>query len=81
MSEHKAHVAAYLRAAGGTLGGLSLARTPGLLSGFLQLTGNLARMHLLAARMPYRQIVQLYTLVFCTVEVLSSVFACPDDLL
>ena len=69
MAEFKARVTSYLRRTGAQLSHLTLSRTPGLLAGFLALTGNLARLHLLAARMPYRQIVQLYTLVYCTVEV------------
>jgi hypothetical protein len=69
MAEFKARVTTFLRRAGEQLARLTLARTPGALGAFIDLTGNLLRMHLLAGRAPYRQIMQLYTLAFCTVEV------------
>lgn len=69
MSEIKGELMDFLRQHGQLCLALTVQQTPGLLAGFMELTGNAVRMHLLARHMPYKQIIQLYTLVYATVEV------------
>jgi hypothetical protein len=69
MNDFKGRLSAFLRQHGTMCSLLCASHTPGLLAAFLQLTGNVVRMHLLAPQLPFKQIIQLYTLVYATVEV------------
>ena len=69
MSDFKTRLTVFLQEHGELTSALTVKYTPGLLSQFVELTGNTVRMHLLARHMPYKQIIQLYTLVYATVEV------------
>lgn len=82
MSELKSRLTAYLRQHGQLASAFSVQRTPGLLGDFIELTGNAVRMHLLARHMPYKHIIQLYALVYNTVEVRRSalMFCCRFNL-
>ncbi|BDA47654.1 probable Nck-associated protein 1 at N-terminal half [Coccomyxa sp. Obi] len=68
MSEFKEGLMAFLRQHGQISLALTVQQTPGLLAAFMEVTSNAVRMHLLARHMPYKQIIQLYTLVYATVE-------------
>ena len=82
MSDFKTRLTAFLQQHGQLTSALTVQHTPGLLAQFVELTGNTVRMHLLARHMPYKQIIQLYTLVYATVEVgpispMRYLFVCP----
>ena len=72
MSEFKEGLMVFLSQHGQFSLALTVQQTPGLLAAFMEVTSNALRMHLLARHMPYKQIIQLYTLVYATVEVRSS---------
>ncbi len=69
MRDFNSSVTAFLHQHGQLASALTVQRTPGLLAEFVELTGNTVRMHLLARHIPYKQIIQLYTLAYATVEV------------
>ena len=71
MSDLKGELMDFLRQHGQFSSALTVQQTPGLLAAFMEVTSNAVRMHLLARHMPFKQIIQLYTLVYATVEVRS----------
>ena len=71
MSDFKGELMDFLRQHGQFSSALTVQQTPGLLAAFMEVTSNAVRMHLLARHMPFKQIIQLYTLVYATVEVRS----------
>ncbi len=70
INDFKGKAAAFCRQHGAQCSFLCISHTPELLQAFMGLTNNLVRLHLLARHLPYKRIIQLYTLVYATVEVL-----------
>lgn len=71
MKDFKAAVASLVRRCGSLCSPFSLSHTPSLLHAFMAVIGNLVRVHMLACHLPYKQIIQLYSLVHATVVVIS----------